>query len=287
MSTDLAVVGNNAVAINKLFGFDNTFERDIPVLRIEGSDDEEGVVKAPKGTFVYDDGKTLLYCNEVHFRAYVKSYQYRLYDKDNKDNNDMSIIGKDFNTEYRSTSGRIACGKLSKKRLQDVELTKEQQFYQDNAKCKLIVFGVVSGEFTNVDNKEKVQVEDALCLWTVSQSAFMSIAETLKGIEKERRPVPLTPIRLSLKREKNGTVTFYMPIPHVETRTAKFVVERDQEYLERITKYIKDTNDFVNNKYHEKIKENSQNDNFAAVSPKSAKGAVKDDPLDLDDVVPF
>lgn len=284
MSNDLAVVGDNAVAINKLFGFDSTFERDIPVLRIEGADDEEGIVKAPKGTFVYDDGKTLLYCPEVHFRAYVQTYQYRLYDKDNRENNDMSIIGKDFKTEYRSTSGRIACGKLSKKRLQGVELTPAQQFYQDNAKCKLIIFGVASGEFTNVDTKEKTKVEDGLCVWTVSQAAFMSIAETLKGIEKERRPIPLTPIRLSLKREKNGQVTYYVPIPHVETRTAKFVVERDQEYLGRITKYIKDTNDFVNNKYQEAVKAHSENDNFAAVAPTVATGA---DPLDLDDVVPF
>lgn len=283
MSKDLAVIQNNAVEVNKLFGFANTVEREIAVLRIEGAEDEEGVVKAPKGSFVYDTGMKQFHASEVHFRAYVKAFQYRLYDKDNRDNNDMSIIGKDFTTEYRSASGRIACGKLSKKKAADLgdSVSKQQQYYQDNVKCKLLVFGVVSGDFTDVDTKEKVKLEDKLCIWTVSQSAFISIAETLKGIEKERRPVPLTPIRLSLKKERNGTVTFYAPIPHVETRTVNFVLPRDEEYLQTIQKFIQDTNEYVGGKYHEAVQSASRNDNFAEVK-KVAKGSMPDDPLDID-----
>lgn len=287
MSQDLATVadGNNAVAINKMFGFDSKQKPQIPSLKIEGSADEEGVVKAPKGTFVYDDGDKLLFAEEVHIRSFIRAFQYRLYDGDNKDKSDQSIIGQDFDTEYRSISGRISCGKLGKKKVKELgkNMSKEQQYFQDKVKCKLMIFGLVSGNFTNVDTKEKVQLEDQLILWVCPQSAFISIAETLKGIEKERRPVPLTPIRLSLKKEKNGAVTYYMPIPHVETRMATFVVDRDKEYLRRITEFIAGTNDYVNTKYNEALKSSTQNDNFATVDKAvKVEGALfTDDPLDL------
>lgn len=287
MSQDLAKLSNNAVELNKAFGFGSKVKPSIPWLRIEGADDEEGVVKAPKGTFVYDDGDRMLYAEEVHIRAFVRSYQYKLFDKKNKDKNDQSIIGLDFDTEYRSTSGRIACGKLSKKRLKELgkNISADQEYYQTNVKCKLMVFGLVTGTFTNVDTKEKVQLADELVLWGVSQSAFMSISETLKGIEKERRPVPLTPIRLSLKKEKFGQVVYYMPIPHVETRSVEFVPDRDTTYLKRIQTFISDSNDYVNARYSEAIKSGNQNADFATVS-NTAKS--KDaDPLELDDEIPF
>lgn len=282
MSKELATLQDNPVEINKAFGFNSKMKPVIPVLKIEGADDENGVVKAPKGTFVYDDGDRLIYAEEVTFRTFFKGYQYVLYDGKDKSKNDRSIIGKDFDTEYRSASGRIACGKLSKKRLKELgsSVSKQQEYYQEKAKCKLILFGLVSGEFTNVDTKEKLSVEDALCVWVVSSSAFISMTDIIKGIEKERRPVPLTPIRLTLKKERNGTVTYYMPIPHVQNEVAKFDLERDQEFLQRIHSFLKDTNDYVNEKYTAAIQGASQNDNFAKVS-KASNGDLPDDPLEL------
>lgn len=282
-STELAVLQDNPVDINKAFGFNSKMKPTIPLLKIEGADDENGVVKAPKGTFVYDDGDKLLYAEEVNFRTFFKGYQYVLYDGKDKSKNDRSIIGVDFDTEYRSTSGRIACGKLSKKRLKELgtDVSKTQQYYQDKAKCKLILFGLVSGDFTNVDTKEKTVVEDALCIWQVSSSAFIAMTDILKGIEKERRPVPLTPIRLTLKKERNGTVTYYMPIPQVQNGTAKFVLERDQGFLQRIHEFVKDTNDYVNEKYRVAIEGANQNDNFTKVKAVVNSGDMPDDPLEL------
>lgn len=108
MTTELAVVENNPVAINKLFGFENKMKPVIPVLRIEGAEDEDGVIKAPKGNYVYDDGDRLLYAEEVKLRTFFKGFQYVLYDKNDRTKNDRSVIGKDFDIEYRSISGRIA-----------------------------------------------------------------------------------------------------------------------------------------------------------------------------------
>lgn len=282
---ELALVQNNPVAINKLFGFEGRPKPLISILRVNGSDEEEGL-SAPKGTFVYDDGEKILYANEVSIRSFLKCYQYRLYHATDKEKNDASIIGKNFKQEYRSISGRVACGKMHKKTYAQLgdAVSVDQKFLQENVKCKLLVFGLVSGKFTDLDTKTEVDILDELFIWTVSQSGFVSIDQTITGIEKERRAVPLTPIRLRLKKEKNGAVTYFVPIPEVLNQTVKLELDRDASYIKKIESFIKDNNDYVNERYNEAIKGRVENDNFSEVA-KKVKAVDTEQPNDpLDDL---
>jgi hypothetical protein len=286
MSNELTAVQNNPEKLNQLFGYESRPKPVIPFLKINGSDEEEGV-NAPKGTFTYDDGERILYANEVVIRSFVKAYQYRLFDPANKESTDSSIIGLSFKDEFRSASGRIACGRMSKKAFEAIgeNATTQQKYFQEKAKCKLLVFGVVSGEFTDLDTKKKVEVKDQLFSWVVSQSGFVDIDGTIKGIGKERRPIPLTPIRLSLKKEKNGSVTYFIPVPHVINETVALVADRDAEYLAKVKNFITETNQSINAKYNEAIKLRAENENFAEVTTIDGTAKVIDDtpndPLDL------
>lgn len=278
MSTELATLGNNAVEINKAFGFNNKIKPSIPILKINGADEEVGT--APKGTFVYDDGEKVLYSSEVNIRSFVKAYQYRIWDGADKSKNDMSTIEFSFKGEFRSMSGRFACGKMNKKKFLSLGdgATAQQKYLQENTKCKLLVFGLLSGVFTDLDTKAQIEVKDELFSWVVSQSGFMPIDQAISGIEKERRAVPLTPVKLTLKKEKQGSVTYFVPLPVVQNITEKLEVERDSAYLVQIKDFIKDTNEFVNNKFNSATKAQTENDNFAEVS-KTIDGKFADDPL--------
>lgn len=287
---ELALIENNPTALNKAFGFESRPKPSIPILKINGSDDEDGT-KAPKGTFVYDDGDRLLYSPEASVRAFVKGYQYRLYSATDASKNDSSIIGLSFKEEFRSMSGRLSCGKMNKKKYFELgdAVTSQQKYLQENVKCKLLLFGLVSGTFTDLDTKTETKLEDALFVWTVSQSGFMVMDNTISGISKERRAVPLTPIKLTLKKEKNGSVTFFVPIPNVTGDSVKLNITKDGEHLGKIKTFIKDTNEYVNSKYNEAIKGQGENENFRKVAKASGTidGTAKEvDPLDLDSI-PF
>lgn len=267
MSTDLALVANDAVKLNKLFGYQGRPKPPIPVLKVNGSDEEEGKT-APKGTFTYDDGEKVLYANICTVRSFVKAYQYRLFDGKNPDNKDMSIIFNNFGQELRSMSGLMACGKMNKKAYISLgaNVSTQQKYLQDNVKCKLIIFGVVSGKFTDVETKKEVDLKDALFSWVVSQSGYMAMDQAVTSIEKERRPIPLTEINLTLKKDKNGSVTYFFPVPVVSDKSVPLVAERDSDYLKRINKFISDTNTVVNDSYNEVIKGKSNDNSFAKVS---------------------
>lgn len=277
MTNELAVVGNNPIDINKAFGMeDERLKPLIPQLKINGEAEEEG--RGPKGNFTYNNGERFLYAEEVTIRSFVKGYQYRSYDATDKTKNDSSTIEKSFKGEFRSLSGRLACGKLSKKRFEALGDTASamQVALQKNVKCKLLVFGLISGKFTNIDDKKQVELKDELFYWAVSQSGFMDMDQTIKGILQERRAVALTPIKLKLKKEKNGAVTYFVPVPEVLNETAVLDVARDGGYLEKIKEFVKGTNDFINTKYNAAVKGKQENENFA-----NAGGLVDDDINDL------
>lgn len=268
MSNDLALLEDDVVALNKAFGYQGRPKPPIPTLKINGADEEEGKT-APKGTFVYDDGERILYtAGEIAVRSYTKAFQYRLFDNKNKDNNDMSIVFNDFRQELRSMSGRLACGKMNKKSFEKLGsgATSQQKYLQEMTKCKLLVFGVVTGTFTDLNTKKPVELKDALFSWVVSQSGYMAMDAAITGLDKERRPVALTPIKVTLKKDKQGSVTYFSPVPVVQSNVEKLDPVRDADYLSQIQKFIKDTNDLVNERFNEAVKGKQENDNFATVS---------------------
>lgn len=271
-NTAIATIPTNAVDINKAFGFESSkMKPDIPVLKINGADEEEGT--APKGTFVYDDGDRVLYANDVVIRAFLKGIQYRRWDSKDKTKNDMSIIATSFRAEFRSTSGKIACGKISSKKFAEMGnmVSPAQKELQDSVKCKLVLFGLVSGKFTSVDTKEEVTLHDQLFIWATPQSAFMPLDQTISGIEKERRAIPCTKIKLKLKKEKQGQVTYFVPQAEVLSDVVELSVEHDLPKLAKINKFVSDTNAHVDNKYNEALKAKAIDNNFTAV------GEVLDD----------
>lgn len=264
MTNNLATIPVKAVDINKAFGFEGRTAPQIPTLKINGSDEEEGI-SAPKGNFVWDNGTDILYAPEITIRTFLKTIQYRRYHPTDKAQNDVSIIANSFRAEFRSTSGKIACGKLSKRKYEELgdNVSPVQKELQDEVKCKLILFGLVSGEFTNVETKEKVHLEDELFIWVTSQSSFMLMDKVITGIERERRPVPCTPIKIELKKEKNGQVTFFTPITKVLNKAVKLNGEIDMAHLEKIKAYVSDTNSYVEKKYNDAIKAGNIDREFA------------------------
>lgn len=287
MTNQLTTLPKNAVDINKMFGFEGKPIPILPILKINGSDEDEGIT-APKGTFVYDNGKDVLYSTEVTIRTFLKGLQYRLYHPTDKTQNDFSIIANSFRAEFRSASGRIACGKLPKKQYAELgdNASTQQKHLQDNVKCKLILFGLISGKFTNVETKEEVTLEDELFIWVTSQSSFMPLDQAVTGIEKERRPVPCTPIKIKLKKEKNGSVTYYTPIPEVLKDSIELNAERDIPKLEKIKQYVVDTNKHIDDKYNAAIKDKNMDKYFANLGEILEGKIVKDtgfsnDPLEF------
>lgn len=286
MSTEISLQTTNPIEINKIFGFESTNKPSIPILKINAEDgeDEGG---APKGTFTYYDGDRLLYSDNITVRTFVKALQYKLYHPTDKSKNDMSIIAPSFRAEFRSLSGRIACGKMPSKAYKELgdKATTQQKELQDSVKCKLLIFGLVSGSFTSVDTGEKLELNDELFFWTCSQSSFMIMDQVITGIERERRPVPCTPIKLKLKKEKNGSVTYYVPLPEVTKDTVNLVGDRDVAYLERIKKYVSDTNDYVNKRYEEAIRGKAMDNEFKTLGDildaKPSSSTDFNDPLAL------
>ena len=117
MTTEIALLNEySANKINEMMGFVSTPKPQIPAFKVNGSDDDDGL-KAPKGTFVYDDGDRVLYATEAHIRVFFMGYQYRYYAKEKDVKSDASIIAVSY-THLRAHETRhdLVCRLLLEKK---------------------------------------------------------------------------------------------------------------------------------------------------------------------------
>ena len=185
-------------------------------------------------------------------RVLFRGYQYTLFDAKEKKMLDSSVILPTFFGEFKSQSGKLACGRLSKKRVKEIgehNLTAEQKYFQENVKVKTHLFVSVSYEGKTQDG-ETSTVTNALCLYNPSSKAAYTIDEVLAGVEKEGRTIPLTTLNVKTKREKTGDNVYYVPVVEVEQGAAA----PDAQVVEHIRTavgFVESSNEYITKRYTE------------------------------------
>lgn len=264
-----------------------------PRLKINASADDDNEKPLPLGTFYIDevvDGKDAprAYTKEVSIRIVTRVYQFQHFDQEKKKLLDESVMRTSLFAEFPSRSGKMKCGKLSKKQVEGNTLSSEQAKLQKDVKCRQIMFCLVSYKGTTQDGTE-IEYKDKPCLWVVSQSAWTTMDEVLQSFEKQKRAALRYPVTLGLKKEKNGNVTYYNPVPKI-TNDAVTLSQVDVDAVNTSKALIDDVNSKVMEAWNKAIKGETTADDVRSENLAEEVGAVvvkKSKKDDLDDEIPF
>jgi hypothetical protein len=249
---DLATIDTNDMAIMAaLTGQDGGQQmqpRDdggFPRLRIntDHEDDKGNPLKA--GTFAFYQNEKNWYAETVKFRPFLNGFQYLNWDpnggKDRKGAYiNKSIVIRSFKEEAIDEQGTIACGKI--RNLEGMSPTVALQ--QKNIKCFRLVFGTVSGEFTDGPSKdaEILRVVDQPVALRLRGTNFMPIGDVFQEMSKNKKLIFQHAINFTLKREKSGQTVYYIIQPVLdETKVLPFG-ESEMTLFKQFDQLIKDVN---------------------------------------------
>lgn len=261
-------------------------------LKINAEAEDENEKPLPLGTFYIDeviDGKDAprAYSKTASIRIVTRVFQFQNYDQEARKMVDESVMRTSLFAEFPSKSGKMKCGKLGKKQVEGNTLSAAQTKLQKDVKCRMITFCLVSFTGTRQDGTEVVY-KDKPVLWVPSQSAWTIMDDVLKSFEKQKRAVIKYPVTMTLKKEKNGNVTYYNPVPSISNE-AVVLTEADMEAVQTSQAFVKDTNARVMSEYNRVI--NSRNkveeDTGTEETVKELGGTVVKKGTDLDDEIPF
>lgn len=293
MTTNLpANIGMSDAELNQALGITQEKGPRVARLKINADAEDENEKPLPLGSFYIDeviDGKDAprAYAKKVDIRIVTRVFQFQNYDQTARKMVDESVMRTSLFAEYPSKSGKMKCGKLGKKQVEGNTLSPEQTKLRKDVKCRMITFCLVSFTGTTQDGTEVVY-KDKPVLWVPSQSAWTIMDDVLKSFEKQKRAAIKYPVALTLKKEKNGNVTYYNPVPAISNEPV-VLVEADMEAVQSANEFVKSTNGRVMESYNSVI--NSRNaakeDGNTSELVKEVGGEVVKNNKDMDDEIPF
>jgi len=260
----------------------------VPRLKINSLAEDENEKPLPMGTFFIDEkDQPRAYSKEVKIRIVTRVYQYQNYSQDDKKMLDESMMLPSLFSEFPSMSGKLKCGKLSKKKVEGVTLSPTQAKIQKDVKCRMFVFCLVSFTGTTVDGKE-VTYADKPVLWVPSQSAFVIVGDVMESFDKQKRAAIKYPVSLKLKKEKNGNVVYYNPVPTI-LNEAVALTQVDVDAINSARDFISGVNKRVKEAYDRSLNKAANDSDVETAETVVSIGAnvTKTSSKDLDDEIPF
>lgn len=246
--TSLTTIDENK--LNEALGF-NVQKSKFAYLKINKDAEDDKSQPLPVGQF-YLNQDPIAYSKNVEMRILWRGFQYSRYNSDQRKTTDTSIIMDNFG-EFISTSGKLRCGRLTNKQVEELgekNISSDQKILQEEVKLKTLFFCLLSGDF-KTQSGEAVRKDNILCCYIPGFKSAMILDTAIKGIVKEGKPVIKAVFNVTTSKEKTGGNTYY--VPEVSYKGSVDLVPQDTVALKEVISYVGNINKFVTSAYEKSL----------------------------------
>ena len=220
----------------------------LKVLKINRDFEDDDGNALPSGTFTVNADGENIYAKTITFQLFMQRYQYIHYDQTEGEFVGKSIMANNLypQTEVPDSIGTMRCGSVPSAKREN--LTVEQATKQKDIKCYRMLFGKVTFNDAVNAKGDKRTVEDMPILWKARGANFMPISVPLDALTAQSKNFIFYNMDVSLKKEKNGSVIYYVGVFSSPNGPLDFS-EGDQQLLIDFDSYIKAENKDVMKDY--------------------------------------
>jgi len=213
----------------------------LTLLKINRDYEDDDGKPLPAGHFTINHEGENVYAKTIKFQLFMQRYQYIHYDQAEGEFVAKSIMAHNLypQTEVPDTIGTMRCGSVPAAKRDS--LTAEQATKQKDIKCFRMLFGKVTFNDAVTANGEKREVVGVPVLWKARGANFMPISVPLEALTAQRKPFLYYDLDVLLKKEKNGSVTYYVGTFSVGDGPLDFT-EDDQQLLQDFNNYVESEN---------------------------------------------
>lgn len=223
----------------------------LPRLNINYDAETEDGQTLPRGAWkMYLDGR-FIYAEEVKVRFILRTFEYSLWDQETGTFSSKSVQKPTLSGMFPSTDGINKAGRLTRE--EEEALSKDDPAYLRSRAvvCNQVIFGKISGDFRTADGTE-VKVEDQPVVAYFKRSGFKPIGDFISNLAKQKKLMQKCVISLKTHRHKNGSVTFWTPVPALVDEVS--ITQEDKDLMAMFADTVKGHNESVMNQYREAVK---------------------------------
>ena len=223
----------------------------LPRLNINYDAETEDGQTLPRGAWkMYLDGR-FIYAEEVKVRFILRTFEYSLWDQETGTFSSKSVQKPTLSGMFPSTDGVNKAGRLTRE--EEEALSKDDPAYLRSRAvvCNQVIFGKISGDFRTADGTE-VKIEDQPVVAYFKRSGFKPIGDFISNLAKQKKLMQKCVISIKTHRHKNGSVTFWTPVPALVDEVS--IIQEDKDLMAMFADTVKGHNESVMNQYREAVK---------------------------------
>lgn len=223
----------------------------LPRININYDAETEDGQTLPRGAWkMYLDGR-FIYADKVTFRPILRTFEYSVWDQESGTFSSKSVQKPTLSGMFPDTTGGNKCGRLTRE--EEDRLPKDDIAYLNSRAvvCNQVLYGKISGDFKTADGTD-VKIEDQPVVAYFKRSGFKPISDFIGGLSKQKKLMQKCEISLTTHRHKNGSVTFWTPVPALEKEVD--ITDQDKELMGLFAETVKGHNENVMNQHREAVK---------------------------------
>ena len=243
---------------NNITGQGNTLSNSLPQLKVNYDTDVEveggETIDVPKGQWKItvrdvNDNPVTAYSKKATIRIFMKRYRWAAWNATDAKYELMSSLFSNWGDPVVDNLGHEFAGGKFKKGVPAINPKFDPIGGSTPLKCQQVVYCLVTLDDAKDMNGDKVVVTDVPASYIAKGSAFGPISDLMEEFSDKGRDSGNWAVSMTLKREKNGSVTYFVPVPVVEdehiytdeeyTTLTKFGETVNFENLEVLAKYRK------------------------------------------------
>tara|TARA_Y100000590_G_C15485516_1_gene925637 strand:+ start:129 stop:977 length:849 start_codon:yes stop_codon:yes gene_type:complete len=225
----------------------------LPRLSINHSAEDDEGNTLPRGYLAVRNPKTseVVFGETAIIRPFIRLFMYSSWDNEAETFASQTVQLNTLNGIFYDSTGGERCGRLAKKEAEKLDPNSSEYALQKNVKCNQVVYGRVTIDGINARGEKSI-VENLPIVWYVKGVSFIPIADFIKGLNKQKKPMWETLAEVGALKKKKGANTFYgATIKHKSN--AEFSPD-DKELMQHFFDGVKAFNDSILRKHREAMK---------------------------------
>ena len=245
-----AFESDNDEALMEMTGQGGNKNRQVGLARLNinyDAESEDGTSLKRGSWKIKMDGK-FIYADSVELQILLRTYEYSVWDQEENSFASKSVQKPVLSGEFPDSVGGNKCGRLTRE--EEDKLSKDDPRYLDSRSvvCNQVIYGKISGKFHDASGAE-VSLEDHPIIAYFKRSGFKPMADFIDSLSKQRKVMQKVVARLDTSKKKNGSVTFWIPVPSISSEVS--ITDNDKELMRMFAETVKAHNDTVSMQFRE------------------------------------
>ena len=223
----------------------------LPRLNINYDAETEDGISLSRGTWkMYLDGR-FIYSDKVSLRPILRTFEYSVWDQEAGSFSSKSVQKPTLSGMFPDTVGGNKCGRLT--RDEEDRLAKDDLDYLNSRAvvCNQVIYAKISGTFKNAEGVASEVVDQPVVAY-FKRSGFKPISDFIDSLSKQKKLMQKCLVSLTTHKHKNGSVTYWTPVPALESEVA--ITEEDKSLMTMFAETVKGHNNNVMNQHREAAK---------------------------------